>query len=242
MIRRRWIVLFLFILISSITTAGAYVAFIDPVYEASTKLLVNQSQTEEGVTQLDLNTINTNILLINTYKEIIYSPITMDKVVELYPQQNLTTEKLIDAVKVTSVNDSQVMTISIEHTSYEVATNIVNSISKVFKEQINEIMNVDNVEILYDARPKDNLQPVNMGLPMSMALSIVLSFILGLGTVFLLEYLDDSVQTEQQITEDLNLQTFCVVPYIRRKDWKIEKDTDAKNQKGVDTPYASIET
>lgn len=92
--KRLWMIVSIVIVVSIL--AGIYSLFIkNPVYEASTKIIVNQTPTQSTVGQLDLNQINTNIQLINTYKEIIKTPAILDVVAKNYPQFNATAEELL---------------------------------------------------------------------------------------------------------------------------------------------------
>src|SRR5690554_904126 len=70
-------------LIINLTLAGllivaVYTFFIaTPEYSSTAQLLANRTQQEEMIQQAD---INTNIQLINTYKDIIQGPVILDEV------------------------------------------------------------------------------------------------------------------------------------------------------------------
>lgn len=133
--KRLWMVVS--IVIVACVLAGVYSLYIkNPVYEASTKIIVNQTPTQSTVGQLDLNQINTNIQLINTYKEIIKTPAILDVVAKDYPQFAITAEEMLKKVNVSSVNNTQVMTLVVRDNSYQRAAEIVNAISLVFKQEI----------------------------------------------------------------------------------------------------------
>ena len=105
----------------------------------------------DGGASLNASTIQTSIFLINSYKEIIKSSAIMNKVVEEYPDLGLNAWQLSAKISVTSANNSQVMNLIYEDTSYARVAEIVNAVSTVFKEQIPHIMNVDNITILSEA-------------------------------------------------------------------------------------------
>ncbi len=212
------------------------------MYEASTKLLVYDfSRTEDGTTQLDLSTLNSTILLTNTYKEIFSSPVIMNKVVEQYPDMGWSVGWLMQSVKMTTMDDSPIMTISMRSTSYEEAATIVNVVSKVFKEQINGIMNVDNVDILYDVIPEYDAKPDSSNLVTSLVVSFVIAMIAGLTTVILLDYFDDSMQNETDVQEVMGLQTLCVVHAFDKKE-RIESKTLVSKKRRLKHRYASMES
>jgi len=189
--------------------------FIKPVYEASTKLIVKQS----AITTLDLNEINLNLRLIDTYKEIIRTLAIMQAVADQHPEFGLTAEELIRKVRVNSVNNTQVMTLVVEDSSYRRAAEIVNAVSYVFKEEIPKIMNVDNVSILNEAPLDINPRPVRPNVPLNVAVAFVVSLMAVVGWAFLMEYLDDTLKTEQDVAEVLGLPTLTVVARMEEEDF-----------------------
>src|SRR6478752_6328415 len=112
LIKRSWIIISIMLVITSITAVYSF-KYIQPVYEASVKLIVTKSPDLQGLQSIDNGSIEANIKLINTYKEIIKTSTIMDKVVSKYPQIGLDTNQLISMVNVDSTNESQLMTISV---------------------------------------------------------------------------------------------------------------------------------
>ncbi|KUP22645.1 lipopolysaccharide biosynthesis protein [Paenibacillus sp. DMB5] len=204
--------------------AGVYSLYIkNPVYEASTKIIVNQTQqVQTAASQLDLNQINTNIQLINTYKEIIKTPAILDVVAKNYPEFNTTAEELLKKVNVSSVNNTQVMTLVVRDNSYQRAAEIVNAISLVFKQEIPSLFNVQNVSILNEAKlnPPVAPGPVEPNVVMNMAIAFIVSLMIGLGIAFLLEYLDDTLKTEEDIEKYLGLPTIAMITRLGQEETK----------------------
>lgn len=219
--KRVWLIVS--IVIVACILAGIYSLFIkDPVYEASTKIIVNQTPTQSTVGQLDLNQINTNIQLINTYKEIIKTPAILDVVAKEYPQFNVTAEELLNKVNVSSVNNTQVMTLVVQDNSYQRAAEIVNAISLVFKEEIPSLFNVQNVSILNEAKinPPVAPGPVEPNVVMNIAIAFIVALMFGLGIAFLLEYMDDTLKTEEDIEKYLGLPTIAMITRVGQEESK----------------------
>ncbi|MBJ6359781.1 YveK family protein [Paenibacillus sp. GCM10012307] len=216
--KRLWLILLL-VITASLATGIYSLYFIKPQFEASTKLIVNQtSSPNDLLTKLDLSTINSNIQLVKTYKEIIKTPRIMDKVVEQYPELGLTARELVEKVSVSSVNDTQVMSVTAKDNSYERATSIANAVSSVFQQEIPTLMKVDNVSILNKADASAPTAPVSPNIKLNLAVAFLMSLMAGLGLSFLLEYLDDTVKTEEDIRNVLGLPTLSVIPKIREND------------------------
>lgn len=212
-IRRKWWLIAL-VVISVSTLTGVYSIYVkEPIYEASTKIIVNQTASRSAVTQLDLNQINTNIQLIDTYKEIIKTPVILDRVVEEYPQFQLTTEALIGKINVSSVNNTQVMTLIVKDNSYNKAAEIANAITEVFKEEIPSIFNIENISILNKAKFEPQVRPhqVEPNVSVNLAIGFILSLMIGIGIVLLLEYLDDTMKSEEEVERYLGLPTLTMI-------------------------------
>ncbi|CAM4467081.1 YveK family protein [Paenibacillus typhae] len=220
--KRLWMIVSIVVVVCLL--AGVYSLYIkNPVYEASTKIIVNQTQqVQTSASQLDLNQINTNIQLINTYKEIIKTPAILDVVAKDYPEFNTTAEELLKKVNVSSVNNTQVMTLVVRDNSYQRAAEIVNAISLVFKQEIPSLFNVQNVSILNEAKlnPPVAPGPVEPNVVMNMAIAIIVSLMIGLGIAFLLEYLDDTLKTEEDIEKYLGLPTIAMITRLGQEETK----------------------
>jgi capsular polysaccharide biosynthesis protein len=221
--KRIWLIVSI-VLVACLATGIVSFMFMDPTYEASTKIIVNKQNERVGADQIDLNTINMNIRLIDTYKEIIKTKRIMDKVVQEHPELNLTRDQLIQKVKVSSVNNTQVMTLAVQDESYAKAADIVNAVSKVFKEEIPSIyMGIDNVSILNEANRDDNAAPVKPNKKLNVAISFVVSLMVAFGLAFLLEYLDDTIKTEADVAKYLELPTLAMVTKINEEDLGTER-------------------
>lgn len=240
MVRKRLWMLLAIVVASCLATGVVSYWFLKPVCQASTKLIVNKPNERVGVEQLTINDVNLNIRIIDTYKEIIKTPYIMDLVAREYPEFNLTSEQLIQKVKVSSVNNTQVMTLVVEDYSHEKAVNIVNAVSKVFQREIPKVMKVDNVSLLSEAKIVEQPKPVKPNHKLNIAISFVVSLMIGVGLIFVLEYLDDTLKTESDIEKYLGLPTLSIVTKIKPEDIEgaLEKaqTTQVGEGKYVNTP------
>jgi len=191
------------VLILSLTILTTLIAgivsyfFMTPVYQASIKLLVNQEKTETP--NLNVGDIQTNIQLINTYNEIIKDPAILNIVRDELALDHITTASLLSKINVSSVGESQLVLITAQDPDQFVARDIANTTASVFQREITNIMNVDNVSILSAATATENQAPIKPNKMLNIAIAMVVGLMLGVGLAFLLEYLDNTIKTEQQI-------------------------------------------
>ena len=233
-LKKWWLVVIVVLLFS--TATGLYTNyFMTPIYKASSKIIVNKSiMDSSGNPTVDVNAINTNIMLINSYKEIITSQRIMNKVVEDNPELNLNTIDLLENVKVVLVDNSQIVTLQITDSSHDRAVNTINAIAKTFQEEVPKIMSVDNITILDAAQASQNAVPISPSLVVNLLIAVVAALMVSVGLIFLIEYLDDSIKTDADVERLLELNTLGVITKIRKSDLQT-KEVAASTKKVGET-------
>lgn len=225
-VKRRLILIALIVAISCLSVGIYSYYFITPQYEASAKLIVNQYKDSSSlIPSIDVGSINSTIGLIKTYKEIIKTPRMMKIVVKEYPELGATYNELIGKVSVSSVNETQVMSITVRDNSYAKAANIANAVAVVFQKTIPDLMKVDNVSVLDKADPKEFHGPIAPNPKLNIAVAFLLSLMLGVGISFLLDYLDDTIKTEEDIELVLGVPVLTSIPRLKEMDLKKQEDT-----------------
>ncbi|MFC5602532.1 YveK family protein [Sporosarcina koreensis] len=189
--------------------------FLTPIYKASTQILINQKQTEQF--QVSSQDIQTNIQLINTYIVIIKSPAILTKVIEIL-DLDTTPDLLEKKIKVETTQDSQVIKISVKDPEHYKSVDIANTIVEVLQEEIQMLMNVNNVYILSPAVYLENPLPATPNPVLNMSIAAVCGLMIGVGLAFLINYLDMTIKTEQDIEELLGFPVIGIVSPISEGD------------------------
>ncbi|MDX8047117.1 Wzz/FepE/Etk N-terminal domain-containing protein [Gracilibacillus sp. S3-1-1] len=210
-------ILLIILLIVGAAAISAIISFfiLTPTYESSTQFIVNQETSETN--NVDINQIRSNVEIINTYNDVITSNRILEQVIE---DMNLTISpsELSDKISLSNSDSSQVVTLSAVDYDPAVAVEIANTTVGVFQENLPEIMNVNNVNILSEAELSANPKPVNPKPVLNIAIALVLGAMLGVGLAFLLEYLDNTIKTEQDVESKLELPILGVVSHIDEKE------------------------
>ncbi|AJY75706.1 YveK family protein [Paenibacillus beijingensis] len=237
--KRIWMIIAIVAVVCSLTAVKSYY-FTTPVYKADTKLVVNQqTMIGNGMQTLNYSDVQTNIKLINSYKEIIKSAAIMDKVAQIYPDLKMSSDVLASRVSVSSASDSQVMNLSFTSTSYTQAAKAVNAIAKVFKDQIPSIMKVDNVAILSTAKVDDATAPINTKPTLNILVAFIVSLMLAVGLAFLLDYLDDTIKSEQDIASVLELPMLAMITKFEASGSQSRKPSASQKQPVGEGKYAA---
>lgn len=207
-----------------------------PVYKATTQILVNQNTTSsQEVNSLD---INTNLQLIGTYNVIIKSPAILNTVIEeLKLKENA--QSLTERITVNNVDSSQVVTVSVEDSSMNQAVLVANTIAQVFQEEIQQMMKVDNVSILATAEMTASPKPIRPDPVFNMALGAVVGLVFGVAITLILDQLNTTVRSEEDIEEMAGLQVLGIVSPVD-SNMKMEKPSNLTDRLEKDT-YADSE-
>ncbi|MGI2327527.1 YveK family protein [Planococcus sp. YIM B11945] len=210
-----------------------------PIYQASTQILVSQNVT--SVEDFNTQSIDANLQLIGTYNLIIKSPAILRGVIEEL-KLNETVETLNERITVSSTEGAQVVIVDVQDTSMQQAVLIANTTASVFQEEIQNLMNVDNVNILAPAEMPINPEPIKPDPLFNMAIGAVIGFMLGTALAILLDQLNTTIRTEEDLEEIIGLQVLGIVSTMNgNKDLKrtavkhvreevVEDDEDEKIQ------------
>ncbi|WP_203289121.1 Wzz/FepE/Etk N-terminal domain-containing protein [Metabacillus sp. cB07] len=221
----------LIIIITAIAaaTSGLISFFVlTPIYQSSTQILVNQAKSDQQAFQY--NEVQTNLQLINTYNVIIKSPAILEKVIQQLDLK-MTSSELNENVTVGSEQDSQVVNISVQDENPKQAAEIANTIATVFQSDIAKIMSVNNVSILSKAELGTDPSPIQPKPLMNIAIAMVIGLMTGVGLAFLLEFLDNTIKTEDDIEKHLGLPVLGAIT-------RIDMEQEIRNQKNVQTNVA----
>ncbi len=209
---RKRILLILAITLTAVTVSGIVsFFFLTPIYQASTQILINKSNMDQGNYSYNPQELQASLQLINTYNVIIKSPAILDLVID---EMNLdmTSAQLSAKITVGSENDSQVMNVSVQDEDANRAAAIANTIAKVFKTE--NIMKADNINILAKAEVAEGQAPIKPQPTLNIAIAMVVGLMVGVGLAFLLEYLDNTVKNEQDVEKNLGLPILGVISVI----------------------------
>lgn len=210
-IKKRFFLILCITIIAVSTVAVLNFYYITPVYQAQTQILVNQKPSNQE--SYSWSQMETDLQLINTYNVIIKSFVILNKVIEEL-ELDMTSNQLMEKVAVSNENDSKVVNIKVEHTNHEQAVKIANTIAMIFKVEIPTLLNIDNINILSEAKLSENASPIKPRKLLNILIAAIIGLMAGIGFAFLIEVLDTTIKSERDIEEILEVPIIGIVGSI----------------------------
>jgi capsular polysaccharide biosynthesis protein len=173
--------------------------------------------------------IGADSTLITTLKVIIQDTTVLDKVVNKLDLP-YSPETLSNNISVGSIENSQVVTITVFDSNPVQAAILANTVAETYKEEIPSIMDFNGVRLLSDA--KVNPTPINQDLNRTIMISLIGGIVIGIGLAFLLDSLNDSVRKEDEVEELLGIPVLGSVSKMKKKNMqkKIKKKTSFEHR------------
>ncbi|MEK3991750.1 YveK family protein [Robertmurraya sp. FSL R5-0851] len=140
-----------------------------------------------------------------------------------------TPESLAQSIQVGSIDETQVVKISVIDVNPELAAEIANTTASVFIQEIPNIMDFDDVRVLSDAQV--NPIPINESNENKiLGAAIIGGIVIGIGLIFLVDSLDESIRSEQEVEDLLEVPILGSVSAMSKKNINKTKKINVNNR------------
>lgn len=203
--KRIWVLVLITVLTTSIGILKN-TFFTTPLYQSSTRIIIRADQEQ-----------------MKTLQVLIKDSIVLQKVAEEL-NINRSPEVLAQQINVGSIESSQVVRINVIDTDPKIAAEIANTTAKVYKSEVPNIIGFRNVKLLTEA--KINPYPINSSQTRTLIIAIFIGIILGIGLIYFLDILDDSIRQNDEIESILGFPILGTVPKMNKKNTKNKKQNE----------------
>ena len=207
------------------------IGFVTPMYSSSTTLVLagtassTQEQSTNTITTADL-TINSK--LVATYSELVKSKNILGQVISNLGI-NIDEEELRENVEVTSVEDTELIEITVSNENADYAAKIANEIANVFTERIaKEIYNINNVHIVDEATVET--EPSNVNHLKNIVIFAFIGAVIALMYVLIANMLDTTVKTQEDIEKSIKIPVLASIPMYDMDMEKLKKRKGGRRQ------------
>lgn len=204
-----------FMIIGGVGASWVTGNFIPKVYQSSVQVIVPISQADDRNIS---NEISTNLMQIPTYSELLKSSLV---ITELTDQLTLKTEfnysetNLRSQISIKQAKESQIFEIVAEGKSAADAAIIANRVFYIFKNQVQELLSVDEVIAVTSAIPDE--KPVYPNTIKNILFGALGGFMLALSFIVIYGYFDQ-VSTSKQNLDYLQLTDLGQMPNLKQSE------------------------
>lgn len=194
--------------------------FVQPKYQASTMMYVNNSSFSFGATNFSISTgeLSAASSLVDTYRVILESRTTLEDVIDV-AELNYSYEALKGMISTSNVSDTGVFSITVTSSNPMEAEQIANTIASILPDRIAEIVDGSSVRIVdYAIVPAHRSSPSYVK---NTAVGFLLGAVLSIGVICVLEIILSRLDVEIHSVDELaekypNIPILAIIPDIRK--------------------------
>ncbi|MGJ7919499.1 YveK family protein [Neobacillus sp. LXY-4] len=206
--KRFWLVVVFAFLFS--VFAGIYsLFFTKPLYESSSRVIINAEPE-----------------LMNTLLVMIKEPAFLEYVIEKL-NVNRNPDDLSRQVSAESIGGSSIVKISVVDTNPEMAAKIANTTAAVFKKEIPNILDFNDIRVFSKAKVSSN--PINIDHQKKILIGFVVGIVAGIGIIFLLDFFNETIRSEQNAEQIEMAPVLSRVSKINTNNSTIKKKAKSKS-------------
>jgi capsular polysaccharide biosynthesis protein len=172
-----------------------------PMYKSYTTIILggNETTASQTITQSDI-TLNKN--LVDTYAEIVKSRRVLEQVISELDLEE-TYEELSNKISVSSVNNTEIIKITVADSNPIEAKNVANVTANFFSKEVVKLYNMNNVNVLDEANEAN--EPYNINIPKQVIIYFFIGIIIALSILFVIFYFDRTIKSVEQVEQKIKL-------------------------------------
>ncbi|BCZ48254.1 capsular polysaccharide biosynthesis protein [Clostridium gelidum] len=204
---KRWKMILLITLATTLMVASISFFVIAPKYTANTKVFIGKENTKDQT--YNSNDVQMYQKLLKTYAEMILTNDLVNKAI-VTNNLNITSEAVIKSLTVTPRADTQILEIEYINTDKALAKDVVNTITNEFITSSKELIPNVNVKIIESVKMPE--KPTSPNKKMNIGIAFLLGLMISVGLAFLLEFMDNTFKTKEQLQEILGIPVIGAIP------------------------------
>lgn len=206
-LKKRWLMIVSITLIATIISAALSFFVIKPKYEASTKVFIGKEEGE-GQTYSQSDVVMYQQLM-QTYSETIKTRDLIENSLKGL-NVNISADEVLANLNIVTVTNTQILQIKYTDGNPQVAKAVVENIAEEFMKKSKELVPNGNIQIIESVELPEN--PVSPNKKMNIAIAFLLGLMVSVGLVFLLEFLDNTFKTKEQLERELDIPVIGAIP------------------------------
>lgn len=212
-LKKRWIIIVAITLSTTLVAIILSFFIIRPTYEASTKVFIGKETS--NLEAYSNNDIQMYQKLLQTYSETVKTNEVIQTAIN-NTNANLTVKDVKNNLTVTPISDTQILQIKYKSKNSEEAELVLRNITNEFIVLAKELVPNGNVRVIESVQLPEI--PIAPNKKLNIAISFLLGLIMSIGTVFVLEYLDNTFKTKESLEKELEIPVVGLIPLLNEKN------------------------
>ena len=207
----------LIVLIFAVVGVIYTIGFVTPMYSSSTSLVLTSadSSSADATNSITTTDVTLNSKLVSTYSEIVKSKKVLRQVISNL-QIDVEEETLRRNVTVSSVEDTELIEITVTNENATYAAKIANEIAKVFSEEVTKIYKINNIHILDEAEVSGS--PSNINHMKDVIIFTFIGIVVAVAYVLLNNMLDTTIKSPEEVEKNFGIPVLVSIPLIESFD------------------------
>ncbi|MDK0565291.1 Wzz/FepE/Etk N-terminal domain-containing protein [Clostridium perfringens] len=210
-LKKRWKLIALITIAATLVSAILSFFVIKPKYEATTKLFIGKQESQDN------NSYNNSDVmmyqqLMKTYAELAKTSDLVTKAVKSanldYNQKEI--KEILNNLNVTPSADTQILDLSFKGGNPKEVLKLTEAITDEFISESKELIPNGNVQVIQ--KPQLPERPVSPNKKLNILIAFVLGLMVGVGVVLLIEYLDNTFKSREDLENTLGLPIIGTIP------------------------------
>lgn len=210
-LKKRWKLIALITIAATLVSAILSFFVIKPQYESSTKLFIGKQETQENSAYNNSDVMMYQQLM-KTYAELVKTSDLVTKAVKSanldYNQNEI--KEILNNLTANPSADTQILDLSFKGGNPKEVLKVTEAITDEFILESKELIPNGNVQVIQ--KPQLPEKPVSPNKKLNILIAFVLGIMVGVGIVLLLEYLDNTFKSREELEKTLDLPIIGAIP------------------------------
>ena len=210
-LKKRWKLIVLITIAATLVSAILSFFVIKPKYEATTKLFIGKQESQDN------NAYNNNDVmmyqqLMKTYAQLVKTSDLVTKAVKSadldYNQKDI--KGILNNLNATPSAETQILDLIYKGGNPKDVLKLTEAITNEFIAESKELIPNGNVQVIQ--KPQLPEHPVSPNKTLNILIAFILGLMVGVGVVLLLEYLDNTFKSREDLEKTLDLPIIGTIP------------------------------
>ncbi|WP_297518492.1 Wzz/FepE/Etk N-terminal domain-containing protein [uncultured Clostridium sp.] len=211
-LKKRWIMILSITVAFTLAAAALSFFVIKPKYEAKVKVFIGKEETKGNASNYDNNDIAMYQKLMKTYAEVIKTKdatkSALGKIGQATTQNNV--NRVLSGLAVAPSADTQIMEVKYTTTTKSEILPVLNSITEMFIDNSEDLIPNGNIQIIEKAEMPES--PISPNKVLNTIIGFMLGMMVAIGIAFLLEYMDNTVRSKDELEKLLDIPVLGNIP------------------------------